>query len=103
LADRAGIEPATTALTERRSTSELPVKKLKFLVPIVLGRQTRAQGLASIGQKTSVFVANKRQDYFQHSFVLAKLCARVCSGKIVESFSKKLVAETGFEPVVVGL
>ncbi len=34
---------------------------------------------------------------YQHSFVLANLCVRVCFGRI--AFCRKLVAGAGFEPV----
>ena len=77
LADRAGLEPATSDLTERHSNqlSYLSKNRKNFSNNLqsqtIEGWQTRTKNRFN-GQKTSVFVANKRRE-FLHSFVLANL------------------------------
>jgi hypothetical protein len=71
MADRAGLEPATSALTERRSDrlNYLPKKEIFSQTAlanrkseIAKGRQTRRKNRFS-RRKTNVFVANKRREF----------------------------------------
>ena len=85
LADRAGLEPATSDLTERHS-NRLSYLSKNFLQIIqnpkldLVGKRGRKNRF--VGQKTSVFVANKRNELFQHSFVLAKFSSAFVLGRI---------------------
>jgi hypothetical protein len=92
MADRAGLEPATSALTERRSDrlNYLPKKK-KFLVeqhrPIA-NRKSRKVGKRggkiALADERQMCLLQTKEGNFQHSFVLANLPARVCLGKTVK-------------------
>lgn len=106
MADRAGLEPATFALTERHSDrlSYLP-KKTKNSSQTPIANRKIATAVGKRGGK--IALADKRQmcslQTKEGNFSILLPRQIFSPAFVLERLLIKLIAETGFEPVMDGL